>query len=159
MKSGRGIASPFVEVEIVGAPYDNFKFKTETKRKLPSLPISSLDCVIRTNGPFQLKIPRMKVSLFLFFFFLNLVWFHCDLKSVNVPLPKDKRNRNKGLTWHWLVWLVYDEQIQEIFACLPCTLEPVSWGLIRLAPPLPVFSGPFWVIMAGSLIKRLNYCL
>lgn len=32
MKSGRGIASPFVEVEIVGAPYDNTKFKTETKR-------------------------------------------------------------------------------------------------------------------------------
>lgn len=31
VKSGRGIASPFVEVEIVGAPYDNFKFKTETK--------------------------------------------------------------------------------------------------------------------------------
>lgn len=31
MKSGRGIASPFVEVEIVGAPYDNTKFKTETK--------------------------------------------------------------------------------------------------------------------------------
>jgi len=30
-KSGRGIASPFVEVEIVGAPYDNTKFKTETK--------------------------------------------------------------------------------------------------------------------------------
>lgn len=30
-KSGRGIASPFVEVEIVGAPYDNNKFKTETK--------------------------------------------------------------------------------------------------------------------------------
>ncbi|XP_022794203.1 1-phosphatidylinositol 4,5-bisphosphate phosphodiesterase gamma-1-like isoform X3 [Stylophora pistillata] len=31
VKSGRGIASPFVEVEIVGAPYDNTKFKTETK--------------------------------------------------------------------------------------------------------------------------------
>lgn len=30
-KSGRGIASPFVEVEIVGTPYDNTKFKTETK--------------------------------------------------------------------------------------------------------------------------------
>ena len=33
MKSGRGIGSPFVEVEIVGAPYDNNKFKTDTKRK------------------------------------------------------------------------------------------------------------------------------
>ena len=31
VKSGRGIASPFVEVEIVGTPYDCNKFKTETK--------------------------------------------------------------------------------------------------------------------------------
>ncbi|XP_048577157.1 1-phosphatidylinositol 4,5-bisphosphate phosphodiesterase gamma-1 isoform X2 [Nematostella vectensis] len=31
VKSGRGIASPFVEVEIVGAPYDCHKFRTETK--------------------------------------------------------------------------------------------------------------------------------
>ncbi|XP_019629361.1 PREDICTED: 1-phosphatidylinositol 4,5-bisphosphate phosphodiesterase gamma-1-like isoform X4 [Branchiostoma belcheri] len=29
-KAGRGIASPFVEVEIIGAEYDNSKFKTET---------------------------------------------------------------------------------------------------------------------------------
>ena len=73
MKSGRGIASPFVEVEIVGAPYDNFKFKTETKRKLPYsfFAILSLDCVIRTNGFFQPKIPRMEVSLS--FLFLNLM--------------------------------------------------------------------------------------
>ncbi|XP_031560507.1 1-phosphatidylinositol 4,5-bisphosphate phosphodiesterase gamma-1-like isoform X2 [Actinia tenebrosa] len=31
VKSGRGIASPFVEVEVVGAPYDCAKFRTETK--------------------------------------------------------------------------------------------------------------------------------
>ena len=29
-KSGRGIVSPFVEVEICGAEYDNAKFKTKT---------------------------------------------------------------------------------------------------------------------------------
>ena len=34
MKSGRGIASPFVEVEVMGADYDNCnKYKTQTKRK------------------------------------------------------------------------------------------------------------------------------
>ena len=32
VKSGRGIASPFVEVEVVGAEYDsNNKYKTGTK--------------------------------------------------------------------------------------------------------------------------------
>lgn len=36
VKSGRGIASPFVEIEIVGAEYDNNKFKTSTRGKLPS---------------------------------------------------------------------------------------------------------------------------
>ena len=32
MKTGRGIASPFVEVEVVGADYDSIsKYKTGTK--------------------------------------------------------------------------------------------------------------------------------
>lgn len=29
-KSGRGIVSPYVEVEVLGADYDNGKFKTKT---------------------------------------------------------------------------------------------------------------------------------
>ncbi len=35
MKSGRGISSPFVEVEVVGADYDCNKYKTGTFRKSP----------------------------------------------------------------------------------------------------------------------------
>ena len=30
-KVGRGISSPFVEVEIIGAHYDNYKYKTGTR--------------------------------------------------------------------------------------------------------------------------------
>ena len=30
MKPGRGIVSPFVEIELVGADYDNAKVKTAT---------------------------------------------------------------------------------------------------------------------------------
>ena len=33
-KSGRSISSPFVEVEVVGADYDNSKYKTATFREL-----------------------------------------------------------------------------------------------------------------------------
>lgn len=36
MKSGRGIVSPFVEVEIVSADYDSCKCKTATIRKFHS---------------------------------------------------------------------------------------------------------------------------
>ena len=33
VKAGKGIASPFVEVEVTGADYDCSKYKTETVRK------------------------------------------------------------------------------------------------------------------------------
>lgn len=32
-KIGRGISSPFVEVEVVGTHYDNYKYKTGTRCK------------------------------------------------------------------------------------------------------------------------------
>jgi len=34
VKIGRGIASPFVEIEIVGCEYDSSKYKTDTKGTL-----------------------------------------------------------------------------------------------------------------------------
>lgn len=74
MKSGRGIASPFVEVEIVGAPYDNFKFKTETKRKLPFLPISFVRLCNKNQRTFSTKDSKNEsVSLSFFFFFESRV--------------------------------------------------------------------------------------
>ena len=32
-KVGRGISSPFVEVEVIGTHYDNYKYKTGTRCK------------------------------------------------------------------------------------------------------------------------------
>jgi len=34
VKIGRGIASPFVEIEVVGCEYDSSKYKTDTKGTL-----------------------------------------------------------------------------------------------------------------------------
>ncbi|XP_064611128.1 1-phosphatidylinositol 4,5-bisphosphate phosphodiesterase gamma-1-like isoform X2 [Liolophura sinensis] len=45
VKSGRGIASPFVEIEIAGAEYDNNKFKTSTRADNGLNPVWNEPCV------------------------------------------------------------------------------------------------------------------
>ena len=55
VKSGRGIASPFVEVEIVGAPYDCNKFKTETKGILSVCRNLIYPQVVSTSHPVCIK--------------------------------------------------------------------------------------------------------
>ena len=67
----KGMASPFVEVEVIGADYDNVKLKTKVVQDNGFNPVWDESFNLRILNP-DLALIRLAIALNIFFVFIHL---------------------------------------------------------------------------------------